>query len=60
MQVRWSPTAASEFEGQIEYIAEQNLTAALRLREVVYRHTQMLEAMPEMGVPGVYRTRENW
>jgi toxin ParE1/3/4 len=52
IQVRWSPAAESEFDGQIDYIAERNLTAAVRLRDIVYRHTQMLEEMPEMGRPG--------
>ncbi len=52
MEVRWSPTAESEFEDQIDYIAERNLSAAFRLRDVVYRHIEMLEATPEMGRPG--------
>jgi toxin ParE1/3/4 len=52
MDVRWSPTAESEFEGQIYYIAERNLSAAERLREIVYHHTQLLEQTPEMGRPG--------
>ena len=52
IQVRWSPTAESEFNDQIDYIAEQNLSAAFRIRDVVYRHTEMLEETPEMGRPG--------
>jgi toxin ParE1/3/4 len=47
------PVGAEQFRRQIDYIADDNLSAAYRLREVVYLHTEMLQANPEIGRPGV-------
>jgi len=52
MTVRWTAIARRNFNEQIDYIAERNLTAAERLRRDVLRHTAMLADTPEMGRPG--------
>lgn len=59
MEVRWTSSAQSSFDAQIDYIADDNLAAAYRVREAVYRHTEMLNTNPEIGRPGlVSGTRE--
>jgi toxin ParE1/3/4 len=59
MDVRWTSSAQSSFDAQIDYIADDNLSAAYRVRDAVLRHTEMLSINPEMGRPGrVNGTRE--
>ena len=59
MWVRWTTRAQAEFDHQIDYVAADNLSAALRLRNVVHAHTQMLASHPEMGRAGrVTNSRE--
>ncbi|HEY5211868.1 MAG TPA: type II toxin-antitoxin system RelE/ParE family toxin, partial [Acidobacteriaceae bacterium] len=59
MQVRWTPRAQTDLNDQIDYIAQDNLQAANRMRKIVYEHTKLLEKTPEIGRTGVVAdTRE--
>jgi len=59
MQVRWAPRAQTDLNDQIDYIAQDNLQAANRMRKIVYEHTKLLEKTPEIGRTGVVAdTRE--
>jgi len=52
MFVSWTPRAQAEFDGQIDYIAADNLSAAFRLRNIVLEHTRLLATAPRMGRRG--------
>lgn len=59
MQVCWTPRAQADLNDQIDYIAQDNLQAANRMRMMIYEHTQLLEKTPDIGRAGsVADTRE--
>jgi toxin ParE1/3/4 len=59
MKIRWSPEAAADFAGIIEYIRTQNPSAAERVAQTVYDSINSLESFPKRGRPGrVEHTRE--
>jgi toxin ParE1/3/4 len=52
MKVRWTETAAANWEQAFEYIAQENITAALRIAEQILDLTEMLAIHPFAGKPG--------
>ncbi len=46
MNIRWSPEAAADFAGIIEYIQQQNPSAALRVGQSMYDSVNSLESFP--------------
>ncbi len=59
MQVRWSPEAADDFARIVEYIRQDNPSAAYRVANCIYEGVAALETFPSRGRPGrVEGTRE--
>jgi addiction module RelE/StbE family toxin len=59
MTVRWSPEAAADFAAIVEYIREQNPSAAERVADAIYDGCSSLASFPRKGRPGRTRgTRE--
>lgn len=59
MKLVWLPRARREWHDAIEYIAQDNPTAALTQLDRIERQTDMLMEQPEIGRPGrVEGTRE--
>lgn len=59
MNIRWSPEAAADFAGIIEYIQQQNPSAALRVGQSMYDSVNSLESFPDRGRAGrIDDTRE--
>ena len=59
MKIRWSPDAASDFAGIVEYIRKQNASAADRIAHTLYDSVTSLESFPNRGRLGrVEDTRE--
>jgi toxin ParE1/3/4 len=57
--IRWSPEAADDFEHIINYIREQNPSAASRVARSIYERISSLESFPNSGRIGrVESTRE--
>ena len=59
MQVRWSPEAASDLEGIVDYIGRDNPAAAQRIARAIYERAGALGTFPRRGRQGrVEGTRE--
>jgi addiction module RelE/StbE family toxin len=59
MEVRWSPEAAVDFAGIVEFIRAQNPSAADRVARRIYTSITSLESFSERGRPGrITGTRE--
>lgn len=59
MKIRWSPEAATDFAGIVEYIRNQNPSAADRIAHTLYDSVTSLESFPNRGRLGrVEDTRE--
>ncbi len=59
MKIRWSPEAATDFAGIVEYIRKQNPSAADRIAHTVYDSVTSLQSFPNRGRLGrVEDTRE--
>jgi toxin ParE1/3/4 len=59
MKIRWSPEAAADFAEIVEYIHQQNPSAAHRVAHVIYESVTSLESFSNRGRPGrVEGTRE--
>ena len=59
MQIIWLSRARIAREAAIEYIAQENVLAALAQLDEIERHTDLLSTHPEMGRMGrVAETRE--
>ncbi len=59
MKVRWTETAAANWEQTFDFIAQENPAAALRIAEEILDLTEMLAVHPMAGRPGrVADTRE--
>jgi len=59
MKIRWSPEAATDFAGIVEYIRKQNPSAADRMSHTLYDSVTSLQAFPNRGRLGkVEDTRE--
>jgi toxin ParE1/3/4 len=59
MKIRWSPEAAADFAGIVEFIHEQNPSAAYRVANGLYESATSLESFPNRGRLGrVEGTRE--
>ena len=59
MKVRWTESAAANWEEAFEYIAQENISAATRIAEKILDLTEMLAVHPFAGRPGrVAETRE--
>ena len=59
MKVRWTEPAASNWEQAFDYLAQDNVTAALAIAEKIIEMTEMLAVHPRAGRPGrVAGTRE--
>jgi toxin ParE1/3/4 len=57
--IRWLPTALAERDEQIDYIAMDNLAAAIDQDELIERQVDQLLKQPRLGRPGrVKGTRE--
>jgi toxin ParE1/3/4 len=59
MRLRWLPAAARNRFEQLNYIAQYNPYAAIRLDEEIEKQTNQLQTFPELGKVGrVQTTRE--
>jgi toxin ParE1/3/4 len=59
LKIRWHAEASRNLIELVRYVAEDNLDAALRLRDTIREQTGLLAEMPNMGRPGrVPGTRE--
>jgi addiction module RelE/StbE family toxin len=59
MQIRWSPAAADDFSHIIEYIRQENPSAAQRIAKTIYESAASLRVFPYKGRTGrVEGTRE--
>ena len=59
MDIRWSPEAATDFAGIVEYIRQQNPSAAERIAHSIYDSVTSLEQFSRKGRLGrVEATRE--
>jgi toxin ParE1/3/4 len=59
MKICWSPEAAADFAGIVDYIHKQNASAANRVALNMYESITSLESFPNRGRPGrVAGTRE--
>lgn len=59
MDIIWSATATHDLEAIIDYIASDNLQAALRMDELLRDAANSLASFPQKGKPGrVPGTRE--
>ena len=52
MLIRWSPEAADDLERIVDRIKQDNLTAARRVAEAIYRRCSDLELFPNRGRVG--------
>ena len=52
MTVRWSPEAAADFVAIVEYIRQQNLSAAERVAHAISDGVASLTSFPRKGRPG--------
>ncbi len=52
MIVRWSPEAAADFAAIVEYIRQQNPSAADRVANKIYNGVASLASFPRQGRPG--------
>jgi toxin ParE1/3/4 len=59
MNIRWSPEAAADFVGIVEYISQQNPSAAPRVGQSIYDSVSSLDSFANRGRPGrIEGTRE--
>lgn len=59
MNILWSPEAAADFAGIVEFIRQQNPSAADRVGQSMYDSVNSLESFPNRGRPGrIDDTRE--
>jgi len=59
MKIRWSPEAAADFAGIVEYIHKENPSAGDRVTHAIYDSATSLESLPNRGRPGrIDGTRE--
>ena len=59
MWVKWRPLAEEDHEQIVDYIAEDNLLAAIEVGDEIIRQVEALENFPESGRPGrIQSTRE--
>jgi toxin ParE1/3/4 len=59
MNVRWSPEAAADFDGIVDYILLQNPSAADRVCKNIYDSVNSLESFSNRGRLGrIHGTRE--
>jgi toxin ParE1/3/4 len=59
MKVRWTESAAVNWEQAFDFIAQDNVTAALDIAEKILDMTEMLAIHPRAGRPGrIMGTRE--
>ena len=59
MQIRWSPAAAEDFVRIIEYVRQENPSAAQRIAKTIYESVGSLKSFPYKGRTGrVEGTRE--
>lgn len=52
MQIRWSPAAADDFSHIIEYIRQENPSAARRVAKTIYESAGSLKNFPYKGRAG--------
>jgi toxin ParE1/3/4 len=59
MRIRWSPEAAVDFAGIVEYIRAENPSAADRVAHAIFESISSLDRFPQRGRPGrIGDTRE--
>ena len=59
MKIVWSPEAATDFAGIVDYIHQQNPSAAERVARAIFESVTSLESFPDRGRPGrIKETRE--
>lgn len=52
MDIRWSPEAAADFIGIIQYIRKDNADASLRVARTIYQSIAQLSTFPNSGRSG--------
>jgi toxin ParE1/3/4 len=64
MEIRWSPAAAEDLFRIIEYVRQENPSAAQRIAKTIYESTDSLKSFPYRGragrVEGTRRCRFWW
>ena len=60
MNIRWSPEAAADFAGIVEYIHKQNPSAADRIAHTLYDAVASLESFPHRGGRAGLMTLVKW
>jgi toxin ParE1/3/4 len=59
MEIRWSPEAVLDFTAIVQYIRQDNSSAALRVARAIYDAVAQLNTFPNRGRPGrINGTRE--
>lgn len=59
LELYWEPEASDQLASILEYIAQQNAAAALRVDELINGRVELSRQFPEIGRPGrVAGTRE--
>jgi len=59
MEIHWAPEATADFTHIIQYIRQDNVSAALRIGRTIYQKIHKLQSFPKMGRLGrVEGTRE--
>jgi len=59
MQIRWLRAALRDLDSEMDYIAERDREAAVRMYALIREKTSLLAQFPELGRPGrVFGTRE--
>jgi addiction module RelE/StbE family toxin len=53
LKVIWTPRAASDLDGVVDYIGADSPDSAVRVAEKIYNHIMKLETMPHIGRKGV-------
>jgi addiction module RelE/StbE family toxin len=55
----WTETAESDKDGIVDYIAQENILAAVEIGDAIERQTEALQKFPDIGRPGrIKGTRE--
>jgi plasmid stabilization system protein ParE len=60
MIVRWSPEAAVDFAAIVEYIRQDNPSAAQRVAQTIYDGLESLASFPNKGRPGRTKALGSW
>jgi toxin ParE1/3/4 len=59
LRILWTRQASAQLEAALDFVSEENVSAAEKQSNIIERAIEQLASFPEMGRPGrVYGTRE--